>query len=63
MDVMLSFILQLFIIRVLDSSLKFRSFSCFYNHVCCENKLFVLGFRFLVRVVFFFALSAVCKFH
>ena len=34
MDVMLSFLLLFFVVRVLESSFRILSFLCFYNHAC-----------------------------
>ena len=48
---MLSVLLLFFVIEVLESSLKFLSFLCFYNHEYLVNMLFGLVFRSLLLVV------------
>ena len=62
MDVMLSFLLQFYVVLVLESSLKFQSFLYFCSHACSGNTLFVLTFQFLLRVVSLFR-RVVYNFH
>ena len=51
---MLSFLLLFFVIEVLESSLEFLSFLCFYNHEYKVNMVFGLVFLFLLPVFLLF---------
>ena len=50
---MLSFLLLVFVIELLESSLQFLQLLYFYNHEYQVSMIFGLVFLFLLQVVFF----------